>query len=144
MTRLANKPSPTRIGDLRAGLRAAREKPAFERAPPKPKKRQPKGDTAEDRAEKAERQAQAQHTTSLLAGGDSKKRYVRVGERPEKKGTALGFLFQVVLVMGVAGAALSAMNSPLRSVAANIQSNFSQNLISILSYVWLHTTSFSI
>ncbi len=105
MTRLANKPSPTRIGDLRAGLRAAREKPAFERAPPKPKKRQPKGDTAEDRAEKAERQAQAQHTTSLLAGGNSKKRYVRVGERPEKKGTALGFLFQLVLVMGVAGAA---------------------------------------
>ena len=31
-------------------------------------------------------------------------------------------------MMGVAGAALSAMNSPLRSVAANIQSNFSSGL----------------
>lgn len=104
MTRLANKPSPSRIADLRAGLRQAREKPALERAPPKPTKKQPKGDTAEERAEKAERQAQAQHTTSLLAGGNSKTRYVRVGERSTKKGSALGFLFQLILVMAVAGA----------------------------------------
>ncbi len=105
MTRLVNKPGPSRIADLRAGLSAPGDKPAFERAPPKPKKIQPSGDTAEERAEKAERQAQAQHTMSLLAGGNSKKRYVRVGDRPTKKGTALGFLFQFILVIAVAGAA---------------------------------------
>ena len=101
MARIASKAGETRIVDLRASLRAAQEKPRFEKAPPQPKKR-PKGESVDERAEKAERQAQIQHTTSLLNGGNSKKPYVRIGERPEKKGTIVGLLFQLVFVVAAA------------------------------------------
>lgn len=101
MARIASKAGETRIVDLRASLRAAQEKPRFEKAPPQQRKR-PKGESIDERAEKAERQAHIQHTTSLLTGRNSRKPYVRVGERPEKKGTLLGLMFQLVLVMAVA------------------------------------------
>lgn len=112
MARIASKAGETRIADLRAGLRAAQEKPRFEKAPPQPKKR-PKGESIDERAEKAERQAQIQHTTSLLAGGNSKKPYVRVGERPGKKGTWLGLIFQLVLVVAVAVGVVCAIDPTL-------------------------------
>jgi hypothetical protein len=102
MTRTNTKPGGTRIADLRAGLRASSEKPRFEKAPPRPKKKQAKTETVDDRAEKAERMAQIQHTTSLLTGKSSNKPYVRKGERPERKGTMLGLLFQLVIVMAAA------------------------------------------
>lgn len=90
--------SRSQNADLRAGLRAANNKPQQDLKPPKPRK-QSKQETADERAEKAERQAHAQHTTSLLKDGNSKKPYVRKGERPEKKG---GLFFQLILVMIVA------------------------------------------
>ena len=65
MTRIAAKPGGTRIADLRAGLRASATKPRFEKAPPKPKKSKAPRETVDERAEKAERQALAQHTTSV-------------------------------------------------------------------------------
>lgn len=116
MTGSANRvQSRTQIADLRAGLRKADTKPAkieFDKAPPKPKK-QPKRENVDERAEKAERQAQQQHTTSLLKGGSSKKAYVRKGERPERKGTFLGLLFQLVLVVAVAGGVAYALDPSL-------------------------------
>jgi hypothetical protein len=90
--------SRSQIADLRAGLRAANAKPRPEMKPPKPRK-QAKQESIDERAEKAERQAHAQHTTSLLKGGNSRKPYVRKGERPEKKG---GLFFQLILVMIIA------------------------------------------
>lgn len=101
MARIASKAGETRIVDLRASLRAAKEKSRFDKAPPQPKKR-PKGESVDERAERAERQAQIQHTTSLLTGGNSRKPYVRVGERSQKNRSIVGLLFQLVFVMAAA------------------------------------------
>jgi hypothetical protein len=71
--------------------------------PPKPPKRSKdiKRESEDDRAIKAEKQALAQHTTSLLAGGKSSKHYVRPGELAERKsGGLFGQLLLVVLVVG--------------------------------------------
>ncbi len=102
MTRTNTRPGVSRIADLRAGLRSSSEKPRFEKAPPQPRKKQAEAETIDDRAEKAERQAQVQHTTSLLTGKSSNKPYVRKGERAERKGTVLGLLFQMIIVMAAA------------------------------------------
>lgn len=113
MTRIAAKPGGTRIADLRAGLRASATKPRFEKAPPKPKKSKAPRETVDERAEKAERQALAQHTTSLLNGGKSNKNYVRVGQREQRKGTFLGLIFQLVLVVGAVGGIAYAIDPTL-------------------------------
>ena len=113
MTRIAAKPGGTRIADLRAGLRTTANKPRFEKAPPKPKKSKAARETIDERAEKAERQAQAQHTTSLLNGGKSSKNYVRVGQREQRKGTVLGLIFQLVLVIGAVGGIAYAIDPTL-------------------------------
>ena len=102
MTRTNTRLGVLRIADLRAGLRASSEKPRFEKAPPQPRKKQAKAETIDDRAEKAERQAQVKQTTSLLPGKSPNKPYVRKGERPERKGTVLGLLFQMIIVMAAA------------------------------------------
>lgn len=113
MTRIEAKPGGTRIADLRAGLRASANRSRFEKAPPKPKKNKPPRETADERAAKAERQALAQHTTSLLNGGKSGKSYVRVGEREQRKGTVLGLIFQLVLVVGAVGGIAYAIDPTL-------------------------------
>lgn len=104
MSTSAQRPqSRTQIADLRASLRAAQEKPKFDKAPPAPKKsKKTSADLADERAEKAERQSQQQHTTSLLTGKAGKP-YVRKGERPQHNGTILGLMFQVVFVVGAIG-----------------------------------------
>ena len=86
----------TRVSDLRAQFQAASSQVG---KPPKPRKSVQR-ESDEERAVKIERQALAQHTTSLLAGGKSKKPYKRPGEREERKG---GLFVQLVLVMVVAG-----------------------------------------
>lgn len=86
-----------RIADLRAQVNSTS---ADALKPPKPRKAV-KRESEEERALKAERQAMAQHKTSLLAGGNSKKPYKRPGEREERKSG--GLFFQLVLVMVVAG-----------------------------------------
>ncbi len=95
----------TQVADLRASLKAMSAPPPIEKRPPKPRK-QAKGDSDEERWAKAEQQAMLQHTTSLLDNGKrkSKKPYVRVGERPEKrKGGLTGqLLLVVIIVFGVA------------------------------------------
>lgn len=109
MTRIAAKPGGTRIADLRAAANKSR----FEKAPPQPKKSKAPRETAEERAAKAERQALAQHTTSLLDGGKSAKNYVRVGERAERKGTVLGLIFQLILVVAAVGGIAYAIDPTL-------------------------------
>jgi hypothetical protein len=93
-----------RIADLRASVRSAAADPA---KPPKPRK-EVKRESDEERALKAERQAMAQHKTSLLAGGNSKKPYKRPGEREERKSG--GLIFQLVLVMVLAGGVAVALD----------------------------------
>jgi hypothetical protein len=83
-----------------------RETPALPK-PPKPYKGV-KRESDEDRAIKAEKQALAQHTTSLLAGGNSRKPYVRPGERAE--GNSGGLFFQLLLVLVVVGGAAYALD----------------------------------
>jgi len=94
----------TRVADLRASVRLDKREAARDvSVPPKPPKRSKdvKRESEEDRAIKAEKQALAQHTTSLLAGGKSSKRYVRPGERAERKsGGLFGQLLLVGLVVG--------------------------------------------
>lgn len=101
----------TRIADLRASVRtnkrdSVREAPAPP-SPPKPGKGV-KRESDEDRAIKAEKQALAQHTTSLLAGGNSRRPYVRPGERAERKSG--GLFFQLLLVLIVVGGAAYALD----------------------------------
>jgi hypothetical protein len=89
----------TRVTDLRASLKAmSAPPPPLEKRPPKPRKVS-KNESEEERWAKAEQLAMLQHTTSLLDHGKkkSKKPYVRVGERPEKKKG--GLIFQLLLVM---------------------------------------------
>lgn len=94
--------SQTRIADLRASLR---QQPAVEPKldrPPKPRKAVIR-ESEEDRALKAEKQAMAQHTTSLLKGGKpAGKNYRRPGERQKRKGTVTGFVFQLLVVLCIA------------------------------------------
>ncbi len=88
-----------RIADLRASVRTTQRDSVRDRpAPPKPPKpgKGVKRESEEDRAIKAEKQALAQHTTSLLAG-KSKKPYIRPGERAERKSG--GLFVQLMLVM---------------------------------------------
>lgn len=94
----------TRIADLRAQVNSAS---ADVRKPPKPRKAV-KRESEEERALRAERQAMAQHKTSLLAGGNSKKPYQRPGEREERKSG--GLFFQLILVMVVAGGVALALD----------------------------------
>lgn len=105
------------IADLRASLRAAKGNDAPAKAaklpkPPKPGKAVMR-ETDEERAIRAEKMSLAQHQTSLLKGGNSRKPYVRPGERPERTGTFLGFVFQLVLVLGVAGGVAYALDPTL-------------------------------
>ena len=101
----------TRIADLRASVRT-NKRDANRDAPPQPKPPKPgkgvKRESEEDRAIKAEKQALAQHTTSLLAGGKSSRNYVRPGERAERKSG--GLFFQLVLVMILVGGAAYALD----------------------------------
>jgi hypothetical protein len=115
MQRDAKRPGSTlqttRVADLRASLRATRggalkDAPALPKAP-QPPRRATKRETDEERALKAEKQAQLQHTTSLLKGGNSKKPYVRPGERETRKGGLFG---QLLLVMIVAGGVAYALD----------------------------------
>lgn len=102
--RLEGAGSQTRIADLRAQFKSAS---ADMKKPPKPRK-PVKRESDEERALKAERQAMAQHTTSLLAGGKSSKNYQRPGERAERKGG--GLFFQLLLVIIVAGGVAYALD----------------------------------
>lgn len=106
---------PMRIADLRASLRAGSATDPAARTPRPPKPPKPRKavayETEEERALKAEKQALAQHRTSLLKGGDSRKPYVRPGEKLERrKGTMSGFLFQLALVLTVAGGVAYALD----------------------------------
>lgn len=103
--------SATRIADLRASVRTSRRDPLRDSPePPRPPKpgKGVKRETDEDRAIKAEKQAMLQHTTSLLSDGNSKKPYVRPGERAECKSG--GLLFQLVLVLVVVGGVAYALD----------------------------------
>jgi len=95
----------TRIADLRAQVNAAS---VDMKKPPKPRKAV-KRESEDERAAKAERQALAQHTTSLLAGRKSAKNYQRPGEKAERKGGG-GLFFQLLLVMIVAGGVAYALD----------------------------------
>jgi hypothetical protein len=99
---------PTRISDLRASLRNANATRTKLPKPPKPRK-PPKRESEDERAARAEKQAMAQHTTSLLKGGNSKKPYLRPGERLEKKSSG-GLFLQLALVMIVAGGVALALD----------------------------------
>lgn len=95
--------SPTGVTELRASLRREPAAEANLATPPKPRKAVIR-ESEEDRAAEAEKQALAQHTTSLLKGdtpvGGSHK---RPGERNERKGTATGFVLQLLFVLCIAG-----------------------------------------
>lgn len=94
--------SPTRIADLRASLRQQPAAEAKLTRPPKPRKTAIR-ESEEDRALKAEKQALAQHTTSLLKGGKpAGKNYKRPGERNERKGTVTGLVLQLMFVVCIA------------------------------------------
>ena len=100
-----------RISDLRASVRTDKREVVRDKlVPPKPPKRGQavKRESEEDRAIKAEKQALAQHTTSLLAGGKSSKRYIRPGERAERRSG--GLFVQLLLVMIVVGGAAYALD----------------------------------
>jgi len=94
----------TRIADLRAQMKSG---DAGLDKPPKPRK-PVKRESEEERALKDERLAMAQHKTSLLAGGNSKKGYKRLGDREDRKSG--GVFFQLVLVMVVAGGVALALD----------------------------------
>jgi len=97
----------TSVTELRASLRAASGKPEPDLPkPPKPRKNK-RAESDEERMQKAERAAMAQHTTSLLKGGNPNKPYVRPGERPERKG---GLVWQLLLVVVVAGGVAYALD----------------------------------
>jgi hypothetical protein len=102
--RLEGPGSQMRIEDLRAQFKSAS---TDMKKPPKPRK-PVKRDSDEERAIKAERQAQVQHTTSLLAGGKSSKNYKRPGEKSERRGG--GLFFQLLLVMIIAGGVAYALD----------------------------------
>jgi hypothetical protein len=102
--------SPTRIADLRASLRQQPAAEANLARPPKPRKAVIR-ESEEDRAAKAEKQALAQHTTSLLKGGKpAGKNYKRPGERNERKGTVTGFVLQLLFVLCIAGGVAYALD----------------------------------
>ena len=103
--RLDGSGSQTRIADLRAQVQSAS---IDIKKPPKPRK-PVKRESEDERAAKAERQAQAQHTTSLLAGGKSSKNYKRPGEKAERNGGG-GLFFQLLLVMIIAGGVAYALD----------------------------------
>lgn len=89
----------TSVTELRASLRAAAK---GDDAPKPPRERkQKRGESDEERAIKAERAAMAQHTTSLLKGGQSGKTYLRPAERAERRKG--GLFWQLLLVVIVAG-----------------------------------------
>lgn len=94
----------TRIADLRAQMKSGH---ADLDKPPKPRKPVTR-ESEEERALKAERLAMAQHKTSLLTGGNSKKAYKRLGDREDRKSG--GMFFQLVLVMVVAGGVALALD----------------------------------
>lgn len=97
-----------RIADLRAGMRSASK--SSDPKPPKPRKATIR-ESEEERALKAEKQALAQHTTSLLNGGKpAGKNYMRPGERAERRGSVSGFLFQLVLVLCIAAGVAVALD----------------------------------
>jgi len=100
---------PTQIADLRASLRKQSPEPQLSQ-PPKPRKGVIR-ESEEERALKAEKQAMALHTTSLLKGGKpAGKDYKRPGERLERKGTIGGFLVQLVVVLCIAGGVAYALD----------------------------------
>ncbi len=102
------------IADLRASLRASKgiDAPARPPKPPKPRKAVLR-ESEEERAVKAEKMALAQHQTSLLKGGNSRRPYVRPGEKPERKGSFIGFVFQLVLVLAAVGGVAYALDPTL-------------------------------
>jgi hypothetical protein len=116
MQRSAKGPqgSSQSIADLRASLRASKGHDARAKLPKPPRARKAVlRESEEDRAVKAEKMALAQHRTSLLAGGKSGKRYVRPGEKPERKGSFVGFVFQLILVLAVVGGVAYALDPTL-------------------------------
>lgn len=107
--RLEGASQGVRVTDLRAQLRAASAGSQTPK-PPKPRKA-PKRESEEERAIKAEKAALAQHTTSLLKGGNSKKPYLRPGERAERKSG--GLFAQLLLVIIIAGGVAYALDPTL-------------------------------
>jgi hypothetical protein len=100
---------PTQIADLRASLRKQAAEPHLSK-PPKPRQGVIR-ESEEERALKAEKQAMAQHATSLLKGGKpAGKDYKRPGERIERKGSIGGFLVQLVVVLCIAGGVAYALD----------------------------------
>lgn len=103
--------SPARIADLRASMRSVSKSsdPKLSK-PPKPRKATIR-ESEEERALKAEKQALAQHTTSLLNGGKpAGKNYMRPGERAERRGSVTGFFFQLVVVLCIAAGVAYALD----------------------------------
>lgn len=106
----------TSVTELRASLRAASSKADAETRMPKPPKERKsrRGESDEERMLKAEKAAMAQHTTSLLKGGNSNKPYLRPAERAqraeERKG---GLVWQLVLVVIVVGGVAYALDPTL-------------------------------
>lgn len=107
--RLDDGSQGVRVADLRAQLRTAS---SGSQAPKPPKARKaPKRESDEERAIKAEKLALAQHTTSLLKGGNSRKPYLRPGERAERKSG--GLFAQLLLVAIIAGGVAYALDPTL-------------------------------
>ena len=126
----------TRISDLRASVMTRRPDPKLAK-PPKPGKA-PKRESDDARAARAERVAQAQHTTSLLKGGKSAKGYERPGEKLERSERRKGWLFfQLVLVIVVAGGVAYALDPTLLPPewAARVQGWTEQGRAFISQYI---------
>lgn len=112
-SRVANAAPSASIAELRSAVQGNGR---FGSAPPKPPKppkprKPPKRDSDEERALKAEKLALAQHTTSLLEGGNSRKPYLRPGEREQRKGG--GLIVQLMLVIAIAGGVALALDPSL-------------------------------
>ena len=106
----------TSVTQLRASLRTQPAKADTERETPKPPKERKsrRGESDEERMLKAEKAAMAQHTTSLLKGGNTGKAYLRPAERAqraeERKG---GLVWQLLLVLILVGGVAYALDPTL-------------------------------
>lgn len=106
----------TSVTQLRASLRAQSGKADADPKTPKPPKERKsrRGESDEERMLKAEKAAMAQHTTSLLKGGNSGKAYLRPAERAQRAEERRGGLFwQLMLVFILVGGVAYAMDPTL-------------------------------
>lgn len=106
----------TSVTQLRASLRAQSGRAETEAKLPKPPKERKsrRAESDEERMLKAEKAAMAQHTTSLLKGGNSNKPYLRPAERAQRAEERKGGLFwQLMLVFILVGGAAYAMDPTL-------------------------------